>query len=50
MMRRYAVRLRHDGGTVRLVIAARCMDEAAERVCAIEGAPRSAVLSVRVLP
>jgi hypothetical protein len=42
----YTVTLRHDEGTIALTIHAESADEAARRICAIEGAPLRAVVSV----
>lgn len=43
----YAVRLRHDGGFFTLSLSARDADDAVRRACAMEGAPRRSVVSVR---
>lgn len=43
----WTVKLRHDNGTVQLSLAADTARDAIARVCGIEGAPPSAVVSVK---
>ncbi len=44
----WRVTLRHDGGRVRIVTAARSAERAAQLVREAEGAPRTAVLAVEL--
>lgn len=43
----WTVKLRHDRGTVQLSLAADTARDVIDRVCGIEGAPASAVVSVK---
>lgn len=43
-MSTFIVTMRHDAGTVRVLVAASSADDAARIVCAAEGAPLSAVV------
>lgn len=43
-MRRYRLTLRHDAGTVRLIVAAASIKRAVQIVCAAERAPSCAVV------
>lgn len=45
--RDYRVKMSHDRGTITFRIRATSATSAAERICALENAPRRAVLSVR---
>lgn len=45
-MKRYAITLRHDAGTVRVIVNASDEPTACQIACDIEKAPRSAVLRV----
>lgn len=45
----YRVRMRHDGGVAAFRITASGPESAADRMCALEGAPPSAVIDVTEL-